>query len=157
VNVKAATLTVGRTFGQTFADGDDFFPLLVTFCADNNVKQGYIPCFIGAFRAARIVGTCQPADPTAPMLDSAVEVAFVETFGTGTVAYDPEQQTVLPHVHLSVGERLHSADTMTSHLFGATVQFLVEMVLVEVLSPTMVRTKNPALYDLALLSFDDSR
>jgi hypothetical protein len=46
-----------------------------------------------------------------------------------------------------------SATWHTSHLLEARVQFLVEMFLVEVLSPTMTRPVNPQLYNVPLLTF----
>jgi len=33
------------------------------------------------------------------------------------------------------------------------VQFIVEMLLVEITTPTMLRTREPALYDVPLLGF----
>ena len=74
--------------------------------------------------------------------------------GAGTLAYDPDTATVLPHIHVAVGEKARSAVGCTSHLLSATVQFLVEMIVVEVISPTMTRPKNPTLYDVPLLTFD---
>jgi len=46
-----------------------------------------------------------------------------------------------------------AADGYTSHLLDARVQFLVEMILVEVTAPAMTRPADPALYDVPRLSF----
>jgi len=46
-----------------------------------------------------------------------------------------------------------SAYGHTSHLLAGTVQFLVEMIIVEVLHPNMSRPRNPELYDVPLLQF----
>lgn len=87
------------------------------------------------------------------MFDSYVDVDFMETVGAGTLAYDPNENKVLPHVHLSVGKRMHGAMGLTSHLFEAEVQFLLEMVVVEVVAPTWTRPKHTDLFDLNLLRF----
>jgi predicted DNA-binding protein with PD1-like motif len=36
-------LTAGRTFGIRFDPGESFFPALGEFCADQGIRQGYIP------------------------------------------------------------------------------------------------------------------
>ena len=77
----------------------------------------------------------------------------VEAMGCGTLAYDEENGKVLPHIHTTLGEKARSATAHTSHLLSARVQFLVEMLIVEVTSPIMSRPSNPALYDVPTLTF----
>jgi len=77
----------------------------------------------------------------------------VEALGGGTLAYDAENDTVSLHIHLSVGLKPHSATAHTSHLLGATTQFLTEMYLVEVTGPSMTRVHQRDLYDVPLLMF----
>lgn len=77
----------------------------------------------------------------------------VEAIGGGTIAYDEANDTILPHIHVSVGLKQHSATAHTSHLIGAQVQFLTEMLLIEVTSPQMRRVPNPYPYDVPLLQF----
>ncbi|MBR7827785.1 hypothetical protein KDK95_15810 [Actinospica sp. MGRD01-02] len=50
--MKAAELTVGRTFGVTFEHGEDFFESLAAFCREHGVRQGYIPSFIAGLAEA---------------------------------------------------------------------------------------------------------
>ena len=150
---RAAEATVGRTFGVAFEEGDDFITELTGLCAREGIRQGYIPVFLGAFHHAKVVGTCQTYDPRAPMLSEHVDLDAVEAIGAGTLAWDEANQTVTPHIHLSVGRRLHGAVGHTSHLFDAEVQFIIEMVIVEVASPEWSRPKDPALHDLSLLTF----
>lgn len=151
--MRSHELTTGRTFGLVFDHGDDFFDTLTTFCTANNVRQGYIPMFIAAFAEAEIVGTCEKlADPGAPVW-SKVHLTNVEALGCGTLAHDAEAGRVFPHIHTSLGLKERSALGHTSHLLSARVQFIVEMLLVEITSPTMLRTREPALYDVPLLSF----
>ena len=151
--MKAAELTVGRTFGVTFDHGDDFFESLAEFCREHGVRQGYIPSFIAGLAEARIVGACDKLeDPDAPVW-SAVHVTNLEAFGAGTFTHH-DDGTLSPHIHITVGEKARSARGYTSHLLSAKVQFLTEMLVVEVLSPTMARPRHPELYDVPLLEFD---
>lgn len=109
--------------------------------------------FIAGLSTAEVVGTCERlADPAAPVW-SRVHLRNVEALGGGTLAVDLATGDVLPHLHLSVGLKEHSATARTSHLLAATVQFLVEMVVIEVTGPTLTRTRQPDLYDVPLLGF----
>ncbi|WP_262391877.1 hypothetical protein [Nocardiopsis sp. CNR-923] len=99
------------------------------------------------------MGTCEKlTDPAAPVW-SKVQLSNVEALGGGTIAYDEATDTISPHIHVSVGLKEHSAMGHTSHLLDAQVQFLTEMVLIEVASPQMHRVPNPNLYDVPLLHF----
>ena len=132
--MRSAELATGRTFGVTFDPGEDFFPILAAFCKAEGIRQGYIPMFLAAFADAAIVGACdQLEDPDAPVW-SRVHRTNVEAFGCGTLAYAPGRDEILPHIHTTLGEKARSASGYTSHLLSARVQFLVEMVVVEVLS-----------------------
>jgi predicted DNA-binding protein with PD1-like motif len=93
-------------------------------------------------------------NPDAPVW-SKVHLETAEAFGGGTLAYDEATDTVLPQVHISVGLKTHSASAYTSHLLGATVQFLTEMHVVEVAGPTMTRPRQADMYDVPLLTFGD--
>jgi predicted DNA-binding protein with PD1-like motif len=152
--LRSQEVMIGRTFVVAFDHGDDFFSSLDKFCQDNNVRQGYIPGFIAGFSSVQLVGTCEKlADPQAPVWTK-VDLANVEAFGGGTLAYDPVNDQVAPHIHVTVGLKQHSATGHTSHLLGATVQFLTEMLVVEVASPTMLRVRQQDLYDVPLLRFE---
>jgi hypothetical protein len=105
--------------------------------------------FLAAFAEAAIVGACDELDdPNAPM-SSRVHLTHVEAFGCGTLAYDPERDEIVPHIHTTHGEKARSAIAHTSHL-------LVEMLVVEVISPTMTRPINPQHYDGDLLTFGNA-
>lgn len=152
--MRAAELTMGRTFVVHFDHGDDFYTALAEFCAEHDVRQGFIPMFIAGMRDVQLVGTCEKLDnPDAPVWSS-VQLENVEAIGAGTLAYDEGTKAVLPHIHVSVGLKAHSATAHTSHLLGAKIQFLTEMYLVEVTGPRLSRVRQPALYDVPLLDFD---
>jgi predicted DNA-binding protein with PD1-like motif len=146
-------LTTGRTFGARFDPGESFFPALEALCRDRDVRYGYIPVFLAAFAEADVVGACDRIDDPAAPVWSRVHLANVEALGCGTIAYDEQAGRIVPHVHASLGLKEHSATGHTSHLLAATVQFLVEMILVEVTAPVMSRPADPALYDVPRLSF----
>jgi predicted DNA-binding protein with PD1-like motif len=150
--MKASELKTGRTFAVTFDHGDDFMASLAAFCRQHNVRQGYIPMFIAGFAEADIVGTCEKLEnPQAPVWTK-VHLTNAEAMGCGTIARD-DTNGILPHIHTSVGLKEHSATAHTSHLLAATIQFLTEMIIVEVDSPEITRLKNPDLYDVPLLTF----
>lgn len=139
--------------GVTFDHGEDFFTALADACRINGIRHGYIPVFIAGFSSVEIVGTCQRLDnPQAPLWDR-VHLSNVEALGGGTIAYDEAEDRILPHIHVSVGLKEHSATGHTSHLLAATVQFLTEMLVMEVAAPTMRRVSDPTMYDVPLLQF----
>jgi predicted DNA-binding protein with PD1-like motif len=146
-------LTTGRTFGVTFTHGEDFFSSLTEFCRDRGVRQGYIPYFLAGFSATKLVGTCEQLEnPQAPVW-SHVHLTNVEAQGGGTIAYDPDQDQIKPHIHVSVGLKERSAVAYTSHLIEAKIQFLTELIIVEVVTPQMRRLTEPTLYDVPLLTY----
>jgi predicted DNA-binding protein with PD1-like motif len=146
---------MGRTFAVHFDHGDDFYTALAEFCRTHQVRQGFIPMFIAGMRNVQLVGTCEKLEnPDAPVW-SQVHLENVEAVGGGTLAYDAGNDTVLPHIHVSVGLKAQSATAHTSHLLGAKIQFLTEMYLVEVTGPTLSRVRQPALFDVPLLTFGD--
>jgi hypothetical protein len=151
--VRSHELTTGRTFGIVFDHHDDFFGTLTAFCAANNVRQGYIPMFIAGFAEAEIVGTCEKlADPGAPVW-SKVHLANVEPSVAAPSAMTPTPAMCCPTFTLASGSRDTQPAATPAITSGARVQFLVEMLLVEVITPTMLRTREPARYDVPLLRF----
>ena len=152
--MRSHEVELGRTFAVSFDDGEDFFTALEDFCRHHDVRQGYIPSFIAGFAEVDLVGTCDKLeDPKAPVW-SKVHLANVEAFGGGNLAYDRGNDCVAPHIHVAVGLKAHSAAGRTSHLLGARVQFLTELLIVEVRTPTLLRVPEPAMYDVPLLRID---
>jgi predicted DNA-binding protein with PD1-like motif len=152
--VQAAEVTPGRTFAVRFDHGEDFCTALTDFCRTHNIRQGFIPMFIAGLRNVELVGTCERLeDPEAPVWSS-VHLEYVEALGAGTLAYDETTSELRPHIHVSVGLKTHSASGYTSHLLGATVQFLTELYIVEAAAPTWTRPRSRDLYDVPLLTFE---
>ncbi|MGC4855432.1 PPC domain-containing DNA-binding protein [Micromonospora sp. DT4] len=153
--MRSQDLTPGRMIGVTFDHGEDFFTALADACRVNGIRHGYIPVFIAGFSTVEIVGTCQRLDdPQAPVWDR-VHLANVEALGGGTIAYDDTHDRIAPHIHASVGLKEHSATGHTRHLVAATVQFLTEMLIIEVAAPVMRRIPEASLYDVPLLRIGD--
>ena len=152
--MHARNLTIGRTFGLTFDHGEDFYTALTDFCEAHQVRQGYLPMFIAGFAEADIVGTCDKLDNPAAPVWTRVHLTNVEALGCGTLAAHPDTGLVQPHIHTSLGLKERSATGHTSHLLGARVQFLVEMFIVEVTAPRMLRVSDENLYDVPLLRFE---
>ena len=146
-------LTTGRTFGVRFDPGESFFPALTEFCAQAGIRHGYIPMFLAAFASADIVGACDKLDDPAAPVWSKVHITNVEALGCGTIAWDEQSHRILPHVHCTLGQKERAADGYTSHLLEATVQFITEMIMVEVTAPTLTRFTDPDLYDVPRLAF----
>jgi predicted DNA-binding protein with PD1-like motif len=151
--MQGTELILGRTFGITFEHGQDFFSELDQFCQEHKIKQGYIPMFIAGFSKVELVGACEKIDDLNAPVWSKVYLENVEVLGGGTIAFDEKNNKISPHIHVAVGLKPHSAMGHTSHLLSAKVQFLVEMVLVEIAKPNLKRVKNPNLYDIPFLSF----
>lgn len=149
---QGVDLKTGRTLSVTFRDGEDFFAGLNDLCRAHDIRHGYIPMFIGGFRWAGLAGTCDKVeDPEAPIW-SGVHLTTLDAVGSGTIAYDETEDRILPHVHLSVGIRPYSATGHTGHLVNAEVQYLAEMLLVEVEAPVMRRVRDPGMYDIPVLT-----
>ncbi|MFF4531595.1 PPC domain-containing DNA-binding protein [Streptomyces sp. NPDC001407] len=154
--MRARSIIWGRSFVLILDHGEDFFTALGDFCREHEIRSAHIPTFIGGFRTAQLVGSCQPlADPEAPVWD---EVTFesLEVLGGGTLAWDVETDRLAPHIHVAAGLKADSASGRTSHLLGATVQFVNELVVQEILAPGLIRRRAPDLYDVPLLGFDDA-
>ncbi|MBH0781408.1 PPC domain-containing DNA-binding protein [Nocardia bovistercoris] len=151
--MRSHEIVLGRSFVVVFDHGDDFYTALAEFCRDNEVRAGFIPSFVAGFGEVDLVGTCERLDnPDAPVW-SKVQLRNVEAFGGGTLAYDPGRGEVTPHIHVAVGLKEQSATGYTSHLLGARVQFLTEMIVTEIAAPDLLRTPQSDLFDVPLLRF----
>lgn len=152
--MRSLEARIGRTIIVAFDHGEDFYTALHEACRHHNIRAGYIPMFIAGFATADLVGTCQRLDDPAAPVWSVVQLSNIEAIGSGTLAWDETIDSIAPHVHVTVGLKEHSATAHTSHLLAATVQFLTEMIIVEVSEPALLRRRDPTLYEVPLLRFD---
>lgn len=149
----SSELVTGRRFAVVLQPGDDVMASLAAVCAEHGIEQGYLPVFLGAFTRVSLIGTCSPInDHDAPLPDS-VHLEGVEGTGSGTIAFDPATATVLSHVHVAVGVKAYSAHGYAGHLLAATVHYVTEIVIEEVLSPRFIRQPDAAAHGLANLAF----
>jgi predicted DNA-binding protein with PD1-like motif len=155
--MRFAEVRSGRQFVLALDHGEDFLDGITKFCESRGIRSGYIPTFVGGFRSARLVGSCEPlADPEAPLWEE-VTVETLEALGGGTLAWNLEKDCLAPHIHVAAGIKGASADGRVSHLLGAKVQFISEIAIVEVVTdtagPALTRRRDPNLYDVPLLGF----
>ncbi|MFF4648255.1 PPC domain-containing DNA-binding protein [Streptomyces sp. NPDC001389] len=155
--MRSTKIDTSRTFMLALDHGEDFFTSLTAFCSEQGIRAGFIPSFVGGFSSARLVGSCKPlANPEAPLWEE-ITVETLEALGGGTLAWDTEQDCLAPHIHVAAGLKGDSADGRVSHLLGATVQFICEIPIVEVLGseggPGLTRRRAAELYDVPLLGF----
>lgn len=155
--MRFAQVPTGRQFMLALDHGEDLLESLTRFCADQHIQAGYIPTFVGGLRTARLVGSCGPlTDPEAPLWEE-ITVETLEALGGGTLAWDTERDCLAPHIHVAAGLKAQFAEGRVSHLLGATVQFICEIPIVEVLTeaggPALTRRRSAELYDVPLLGF----
>ncbi|GAA2969781.1 hypothetical protein GCM10010519_01200 [Streptomyces lactacystinicus] len=155
--MRYAQVRTGRKFVLALDHGEDLLEGLTQFCADQGIRAGYIPTFVGGLRSARLVGSCEPLDdPEAPLWEE-ITVEVLEALGGGTLAWDTEKDCLAPHIHVAAGIKAKSAEGRVSHLLGAKVQFICEIPIVEVVSdaagPALTRQRSADLYNVPLLGF----
>jgi predicted DNA-binding protein with PD1-like motif len=146
-------LTTGRRIGVVLHPGDDVMASVAAVCAEHGIEQGYIPVFLGAFTRASLIGTCAPiADHEAPLPDSA-HFEGVEGTGSGTIARNAVTGELAVHLHVAIGVKAYAANGYAGHLLAATVHYVTEIVIEEVVSPLWTRRPDAAAHGLANLTF----
>ena len=152
----SAELTVGRRFAVVLQPGDDVMSSLAAACAQHGIEQAYLPVFLGAFTTVSLIGTCSPIDDHDAPLPDSVHLEGVEGTGSGTIAVNAATGLLTPHVHVAVGVKAYSANGYAGHLLDATVHYVTEVIVEEVLSPAFVRRPDAAARGLANLAFERS-
>ncbi|MYT82369.1 Predicted DNA-binding protein with PD1-like DNA-binding motif [Streptomyces sp. MnatMP-M77] len=156
--MRFAQVQPGRHFVLALDHGEDFFGGLAKFCAAQDIRSGIIPTFVGGFSSARLVGSCEPlADPAEPLWDD-ITIETLEALGGGTLAWDAGNDRLAPHIHVAAGIKGEAADGRVSHLLGATVQFISEIPIIELVNdasgPALTRRPDSSLYNVPLLGFN---
>ncbi|MFF7644111.1 PCC domain-containing protein [Streptomyces canus] len=161
--MRSTAITIGRHIMVVLEHGEDFYTGLTEACAKHDIQSGYIPSFVGGFRAARLVGDCKPLEnPDAPLWEH-VEVEHLEALGGGTLAWNAEDNKLAPHIHVAAGIKDDSADGRVSHLLDATVQFICEIPVVEFIGsaagPALSRSRDSQLFggEVPILGFGPHR
>ncbi|MEV7972799.1 DUF296 domain-containing protein [Cellulomonas sp. NPDC089187] len=151
--MRAAELTVGRRFAVALEPGDEVLTCLAALCAEQGIRQATIPVFSGAFRSARFIAAHTPVDDEEPPLPQEVTVTYTEGIGSGTVLWDEQTQTATPHLHVALGVKNTGATGYAGHLLGGEVHYTAEVVVEEVLSPTLLRVPDAAAFGIPTLHF----
>ncbi len=151
--MRAAELTVGRRFAVALDPGDEVLEALTTLCAEHGIRQATIPVFSGAFRSARFIAAHTPVDDQEPPLPQEVTVTYTEGIGSGTVMWDADEGRAVPHLHVALGVKNTGATGYAGHLLGGEVHYTAEVVIEEVLSPTLLRVSDPRAFGIPTLRF----
>jgi predicted DNA-binding protein with PD1-like motif len=150
----SAELTTGRRIGLVLNAGDDVLSSIADACVEHDIYQAVIPVFLGAFRSVRFIASHSPIlDQEAPLKDT-TEVAYVEGLGSGTITWNPTTSTHQVHVHVAVGVKDSAAAAFAGHLLAAETHYVAEIVIDEILTPTMRRVSDPDAYGLENLRFE---
>ena len=150
--VRSHQLRIGRTFGVTFDHADDFFTALTDSPREQR-HAGHHPDLHRRLRRGKNRRDLRKDRQSRCALWDSVYLTNVEAMGSGTVAFDPDENKIQPHIHVSIELKERGAVGDTSHLLDARVLFLTEMMFVEVARPRMRRDRNPDLYNVPLLRF----
>lgn len=147
--MRSHSVTTGRRLLVILEPGDEVLASIAAACRLHGIEQAVVVTFSGAFRSARLIAAARPpADPEAPMPDT-VEVAYSEGVGSGTVTSDAGGLTV--HVHVALGEKGDSGAARAGHLLHAETQYVVEIVLDEILAPRLGRGRHPDAHGVPVL------
>jgi len=151
--VIRSEIVVGRSLLVVVEPGEPLMTTLVAACGDHGIRQGYLPVFLGAFSTVGLIGTCRPvADPDTPISD-AVWLDNVEGAGSGTLCVDPQRGETVLHLHAAVGLKQYAANGYAGHVLEATVQYVAEIVVQEVIEPQLTRQVHPRSHGLPILHF----
>ncbi|WP_213814440.1 PPC domain-containing DNA-binding protein [Glaciihabitans sp. dw_435] len=151
--MQSVELTTGRRIGVVLHPGDDVLSTIADACVFHGVKQGYVSVFLGAFRSVRFIASHEPvADPEPPLKDSTT-VEYVEGVGSGSVTWDEVLGAPQVHLHVAVGVKDDAAAGHAGHLLAATTHYVAELVIEEVLAPTMSRVSDVNAHGLENLAF----
>ena len=148
----SSEITAGRRIIVVLQPGDDVLPSIVEACDQHGISQGYLPVFLGAFATVTLIATAEPIlDEDAPL---PLSVTHRNTEGTGSGTLVSVDGVLVPHVHIAVGAKGQSGAAYAGHLLGATVQYVTEVVIEEVLEPLFDKRADAAAHGLANLWFD---
>jgi predicted DNA-binding protein with PD1-like motif len=151
----SAELQTGRRIGVVLSAGEDVLASIAAVCVEHNIRQAVIPVFLGAFRSVRFIASESPIlDQEAPLKET-TSVEYVEGLGSGSVTWNAESSAHTVHLHVAVGVKDQAAGAYAGHLLAAETHYVAELVLDEVLSPTMTRVPDAAAYGLENLRFGD--
>ncbi len=154
--MRTAELTVGRRLALALEPGDDVLASVEAACRDHGISQGVVVSCTGAFRKVRLIATAGEAGPDqeTPMTDH-VDVAYLEGIGSGTVVSSADGAMSV-HLHVAAGVRADAGRACAGHLLAGEAQYVVEIVIDEVLDPPMDRVATADTYGVPAWTFMDA-
>lgn len=151
--MNSAVLRTGRRVLVVLEPGDEVISSLAHACREHGVAQAVIAVFSGALRRARLIASDRPADDPEAPLGEAVEVAYTEGIGSGTITTSADGEVVV-HVHVALGDKARGAAALAGHLLEGETHYVVEVVLDEVLAPALGRAPHPDSRGVPTLTID---
>lgn len=148
--VRSALLTTGRQWMLVLEPGEELLEAITAWCVRTEVIQATVTLF-GAFRSVRLIATHAPLADQEPPLADAVDIAYVEGSGSGTVT--TVDGSPRPHIHVAVGVKSQGAAAYAGHVLQAQVHYTVEVMVTEVISPTFVLRPDTQAFGLNSLHF----
>ncbi|MFV0373206.1 PPC domain-containing DNA-binding protein [Microbacterium sp.] len=150
--MRTTTVTTGRRILLALEPGDEVIESIAAACRQHDVRQGVIVTFSGAFRTARVIAADHRApDPELP-LTASVTAEYTEGVGSGTVTSD-ESGAHSVHIHVALGAKDRSGQAVAGHLLAAVTHYVTEVVVDEVLAPSLQRHPHPSSSTVPILTF----
>ncbi|MEV7692160.1 PPC domain-containing DNA-binding protein [Microbacterium sp. NPDC089189] len=153
--MRTAEATPGRRIVVILEPGDEVLSSLAEASRRHDVAQAAITTFSGALRNARLIASdTVPADPELPLPES-VEIFYTEGVGSGTITRGADGEPVV-HVHVALGAKDRSGLGAVGHLLHGETHYVVEIVLEEILAPTLVRRPHPGSSGIPILDVTEN-
>lgn len=148
--VRSAQIETGRRWVVVLEPGEEILSTVGAWAAREGVDQALVS-FFGAFRWVRMIGAEDPVTDPEPPLPEAVEVAYVEGVGSGSIA--PAGTGTRVHLHAAVGVKDQRTAGFAGHILAAEAHYTVEISILEVTSPGFVLEPDERAYGLSSLTF----
>lgn len=148
--VRGAQITTGRQWMLVLDPGEELLETITAWCVGAGVAQATVTLF-GAFRSVRLIGTNAPLADEEPPLADAVDIAYLEGVGSGTIT--SVGGTPRPHIHVAAGVKSQGSTAYAGHLLRGEVHYTVEVTVTEVVSPTFALRPDSATFGLTCLHF----
>ncbi|WP_341578381.1 PPC domain-containing DNA-binding protein [Microbacterium schleiferi] len=148
--MRSAEITTGRQWMLVLDPGEELLETITAWCVSAGVTQATVSLF-GAFRSVRLIGTNAPLADEEPPLADAVDIAYLEGVGSGTIT--SVGGTPRPHIHVAAGVKSQGSTAYAGHLLRGEVHYTVEVTVIEVISPTFVLRHDTEAFGLTSLHF----
>lgn len=150
--MRSAQVVAGRRIVAALEPGEEVLASIAALCGEHQFPAAVVPVFFGAFTRVALIGTQEPvADEDAPLPRSET-VEWVEGLGAATVAPSADGVQVV-HMHAAVGRKSAGAVAYAGHVLSAVTHYTAEILIEEVLGPSVRRCPDPAAHGIPTLRF----